>query len=203
MKVDEFNAKKRFSEASGVSAVLNDKIKIELNEYGNFEENVYLNENHDLDPMVEYVSPSFNKEINESDIAKKLYNNINEINYDKRIGYYTSLYAGYVNEGNYRENASSGGMGTWIFKELFEKDLIDGVIHVKENIDKGSPVMFHYDISRSIDEIRAGAKTKYYPFEFSKVLTDVKESPVRYARIGIPSCTIAIRLLADEDTDIK
>src|SRR5690625_1251692 len=203
MKVAEYNVKKRFSEASGSAAVVDDNIKMQLNEYGNYEETVLLNESDELDPIVKYVSPNLNEEVNETDIAKKLYNNIDDINYDKRIGYYTSLYAGYVNEGDYRENASSGGMGTWIFKELFEKDLIDGVIHVKENIDKGSPVMFHYDISRSIDEIRAGAKTKYYPFEFSKVLTDVKESPVRYARIGIPSCTIAIRLLADEDTDIK
>ena len=188
MKVAEFNAKKIFSEASGSCAVVDDNIKMELNEYGMYEEKVLLDEDYELSPLIEFVSPNLNEEINELDIAKNLYNNIEGIHHDKRIGYYTSLYAGHISEGDYREKASSGGMGTWIFKELFEKDLIDGVIHVKENSDKNSPIMFQYDISRSIDEIKAGSKTKYYPVEFSKVLKKVKEVPGRYAIVGIPSC---------------
>jgi len=203
MKVTEFNAKKIFSEASGSCAVVDENIKMELNEYGFYEETISLNEDCEFDPVVEYVSPNLNEQINESEIAKKLYENIEGIHYDKRIGYYTSLYAGHVNEGEYRERASSGGMGTWIFKELFENDLIDGVIHVKENPDKSSPIMFQYDISSSIDEIRAGSKTKYYPVEFSKVLKTVKEVPGRYAIIGIPSFIMAIRLLAEKDDVIK
>lgn len=203
MKVSEFNAKKIFSEASGSCAVVDENIKMELNEYGIYEEKILLGDDEELDPLVEYVSPNLNQEKNESEIAKKLYDSVNGIQYDKRIGYYTSLYAGYVNEGDYRENASSGGMGTWIFKELFEKKLIDGVIHVKENLDTNSSIMFQYDISRSIDEIRAGARTKYYPVEFSKVLKIVKEVPGRYAIVGIPSFIMAIRLLAEKDEIIK
>lgn len=203
MKVAEFKVKKMFSEASGSCAVVEDNIKMELNEYGNYEETLILNEDYELDPIVKYVSPNLNGEVNESDIAKILYDKVNGINYDKRIGYYTSLYAGHVIEGDYRKIASSGGMGTWIFKELFEKDLIDGVIHVKENFDKSSSIMFQYEISRSIDEIKAGAKTKYYPVEFSKVLKDVREKPGRYAIIGIPSFIMAVRLLAEKDEVIK
>lgn len=203
MKVAEFKAKKIFSEASGSCAVVDDNVKMNLNEYGIYEEIVLLGEDDELNPVVEYVSPNFNEQINESEIAQKLFENIEGIQYDNRIGYYTSLYAGHVKESDYREKASSGGMGTWIFKELFEKDLIDGVIHVKENADKNSSIMFQYDISRSIDEIRAGAKTKYYPVEFSKVLKKVKEVPVRYAIVGIPSFIMAIRLLAEKDDIIK
>lgn len=146
---------------------------------------------------------NFNKEIDESVIARKLYGNIQGIQFDERIGYFISLYAGHVEEGKYRENASSGGMATWVFKELFEKNLIDGVIHVKENPDKSSPIMFQYDISRSIDEIKAGSKTKYYPVEFSEVLTIVKNTPGRYAIIGIPSFIMAIRLLSEKDDIIR
>lgn len=203
MKVAEFNAKKIFSEASGSCAVVNKNIKINLNEYGIYEEIVSLAEDHELDPVVEYVSPNLNEQIDESEIAQKLYENIQGIQYDDRIGYFISLYAGHVKEGEYRENASSGGMGTWIFKELFEKDLIDGVIHVKENLDKNSPIMFQYDISRSIDEIKAGSKTKYYPVEFSKVMKIVREVPGRYAIVGIPSFIMAVRLLAEKDNNIK
>lgn len=203
MKVAEFNVKKIYSEASGSCAFVDESILMDLNEYGIYEERVSLSEDHDLNPVVEYVSPNLNEEINESEIAKKLYENIERIQYDERIGYFTSLYAGHVNEGEYREIASSGGMGTWIFKDLFEKGLIDGVIHVKENPDRNSPIMFQYDISRSIDEIKAGSKTKYYPVEFSKVLKRVKEVPGRYAIVGIPSFIMAVRLLAEKDDIIK
>lgn len=203
MKVVKFNEKKTFSESSGSTAVVDDNIKMNFNEYGNYEETLLLNEDYEIDPMVKDVSPNLNEKINESDMAKNLYNKVDGINFDKRIGYYTSLYVGHVNQGNYRENASSGGMGTWIFKELFEKDLIDGVIHVKENPDRNSSLMFQYDISESIDEIKAGAKTKYYPVEFSGVLKKVKDLPGRYAIIGIPSFIMAIRLLAEKDAVIK
>lgn len=141
--------------------------------------------------------------MSEDDISKKLFGSINRIKYDKKIGYFQSLYAGHVVEGNYRQNASSGGMGTWIFKELFEKDMIDGVIHVKKNTNEDSSVLFEYDISRSVQEIIDGAKTKYYPVEFSKVIEIVKKTPGRYAIIGIPSFIMAIRLLAEQDEIIK
>ena len=203
MKVAEFNAKKNFSEASGSCAVVDDNIKMVLNEYGIYEEVVMLNDTEELSPEVHFVSPHLNDRTDESEMAKKLYGHLQGVHYDPRIGYHTSLYVGHVNEGSYRENASSGGMGTWIFKELFEKDLIDGVIHVKENTDKENPIMFRYDISRSIDEIQAGSKTKYYPVEFSRVLKIVKETPGRYAIIGIPSFIMAIRLLAEKDDIIK
>lgn len=194
---------KRYSEASGSCAVVDDRISMKLSEYGTYEETIYGDIEDKLNPLVEHVSPQLNNNKNESDIAKKLYENVNGIKYDKRIGYYLSLYAGHVSEGDYRVAASSGGMGTWIFKELFENESIDGVIHVKENQDKNSPIMFQYDISRSIEEIKAGAKTKYYPVEFSKVLKTIKEIPGRYAIIGIPSFIMAIRLLAEEDEIIN
>jgi coenzyme F420-reducing hydrogenase beta subunit len=203
VKVAEFNAKKIFSEASGSCAVVDDNIKMVLNEYGVYDEKIDHDDEFELNSLVEFVSPNLNEGTNESMVSEKLFSSVENVKYDKRIGYYTSLYAGHVNESDYREKASSGGMGTWIFKELFEKDLIDGVIHVKENPDKSSPIMFQYDISKSIDEIRAGAKTKYYPVEFSKVIKTVKETPGKYAIVGIPSFIMAIRLLSEKDDVIK
>ena len=203
MKVKEFNAKKVYSEASGSCSVVDDRITMVLNNYGVYEEKITADSESELSSFVEYVSPSLNKEINESDISRRLYSDINGIHFDDRIGYYSSLYVGHVTEGDFREDASSGGMGTWIFKELFEQKLIDGVIHVKENTDKNSPIMFQYDISKSIEEIKAGAKTKYYPVEFSNVLKIVKDIPGNYAIIGIPSFIMAIRLLAEKDEIIN
>ena len=203
MKANEFKQKTIFSEASGSCAVVDNNIVMELNEYGIYEEKIISDMDLELSPLVEYVSPSLNDKVTESDIAKALYAEIDGINFDERIGYYKSLYAGHVSEGDFRKKASSGGMGTWIFKELFENDLIDGVIHVKENPDTNSPILYQYEISRTIEEIKDGAKTKYYPVEFSKVINKVKEIPGRYAIIGIPSFIMAIRLLAEKDEIVK
>jgi len=203
MKVSEFNQKKQYSEGSGVSVIVDPNIRIKLNEYGMYEETTHLSEDQELHPNVEYVSPYLNEKVNESDISDLLYKNIEGIHYDESLGFYLSLIAGYVSEGDYRLQASSGGLGTWVFKELFERDLIDGVIHVKRNKDPESEIMFKYDISRSIEEIKEGAKTKYYPLELSEVLTLVKENPGRYAIIGIPSFIMAVRLLAQVEPIIK
>ena len=188
---------------SGTCAVLNKKIKMDLNEYGEYKPNLNCSITDTEVNSFQMVCPNSDKSPNEDEISSKLYGEIPGINYDKRIGYYKELYAGHVVEGDYRKNASSGGFGTWIFKELFERNLIDGVIHVKENNDKGDPILFKYDISRSVAEIQAGAKTKYYPVEFSEVINKVKEIPGKYAIIGIPSFIMSIRLLAKQDPVIN
>lgn len=200
MKTETFEKIKKYSEASGSMAVVDANIKMRLNEYGLYEETV-VDPKKDISNQALFVSPNYNSEINESNVADDLYKNITDIQYDNRIGYYTSLYAGYVAEGDYRAQASSGGMGTWILKELFEKDLVDSIIHVKKSED--SERLFQYDISSSLKEIQAGAKTRYYPVELSEVIKRVKDNPGRYAVIGIPSFIYAIRLLAKQDEVIN
>ena len=202
MKVSEFKEKKFYSEASGAVAVVDRNIKMELNEYGLYEEKITDSE-IEMNNQVPFVSPNFNNRTSETEIANYLYSNIDNINFDKRIGYYSSLYVGYVKEGEYREHASSGGMGTWIFKELFDRNLIDYVIHVKKNKDSNNKRLFKYDVSSSVEEIKEGAKTKYYPVEISEVMDIVKSKPGRYAVIGIPSFIYSIRLLAEADEIIN
>ncbi|WP_080843905.1 Coenzyme F420 hydrogenase/dehydrogenase, beta subunit C-terminal domain [Cytobacillus gottheilii] len=195
--------KNDYSYGTGACAVLNKKITMELNEYGEYKPNIQHALMDDADTPLQLVCPNSNTSPNEDEISRELYGRIPGIKYDNRIGYYKELYAGHVLEGDYRKNASSGGFGTWIFKELFDRDLIDGVIHVKENNDKEDPILFKYDISRTIEEIKAGAKTRYYPVEFSQVINKVKEIPGRYAIIGIPSFIMSIRLLAQQDSIVN
>lgn len=200
MKTEKFEKIKKYSEASGSMAIVDSNIEMKMNKYGLYEENI-LNPQQDITDHALFVSPNFNEEVNESIVADELYKSLEDIKYDNRIGYYSSLYAGYVSEGDYRQQASSGGMGTWILKELFEKDLVDSIIHVKKSED--SDKLFQYNISSSIDEIQEGAKTRYYPVELSEVMKKVKDTPGRYAVIGIPSFIYSIRLLAKQDEEIN
>ena len=105
---------KSYCEASGIYSYYTHS-KNSLNEYGEYEENI------DDFSLANGLSPNYTDSTNESLVAQELYSDVEEIQYDSRIGYYKSLYIGHVLEENYRKNASSGGIGTWIFKELFEK----------------------------------------------------------------------------------
>lgn len=179
-----------YNEASGViSYYTNSKIK--LNKYGEYEEKFD-------EATVNGISPNYTDTIDESVVSKELFGEVKGIQFDKRIGYYKSLYIGHVADAEARKDSSSGGVATWILKELFKRNLVDGVIHVKETHD-ASNIMFSYQISRNLEEIQDGAKTKYYPVEMSEVLKMVKERPGRYAVVGIPSFIYALHLLGKKD----
>lgn len=197
------NKMKQYDFGTGVWPIINSNIQMKLNDQGEFvnsfnkEISQFTNEEISL---LKNTNMIFSDK-NEDEISKRLFSEIPDINYNNKIGYYLKLYAGHVCEGDYRKNASSGGFGTWIFKELFDKKYIDGVIHVKES--NSTEKLFEYDISSSIEEIISGAKTKYYPVEMSEVLKIVREKPGKYAIIGVPSFVMDIRLLAETDLIFK
>lgn len=93
------------------------------------------------------VCPFSGEGPDEDAIAKPLYGD--DCRYDKNIGYHLATYAGYVAEGTFRRNGSSGGMATWICVELLRRGLIDAVVHVRPTAPavKGHP-MFVMSVSR-------------------------------------------------------
>lgn len=188
---------------TGIWVAINDNFEMRLNESGEY--HTYLKKEigeinyKDLSVLKQTCLSLSDK--NESDVSKELFSEIDGIRYDKDIGYYSGLYVGHVVEGDFRNNGSSGGFGTWIFKELLENNYIDGVIHVKESRD--SDKLFEYGISTTIEEIISGSKTKYYPVEYSDVIKTIQKTPGRYAIIGLPSYIMEIRLLADLNPIIK
>jgi coenzyme F420-reducing hydrogenase beta subunit len=117
---------------------------------------------------------------------------------DGKLGYYLSAYAGYVRDGQFRTQGSSGGLVSWIACELLQRGLADAVLHVKQGSGGGQP-LFCYGISRNRAEVMAGAKSKYYPVELSKVLNHVRASPGRYVIVGVPCFIKAVRLLASQE----
>lgn len=196
--------KNGYSARSGSYSVINPKIKMELDEYGEYSPVIDSPELIDAinDPSISSVCSMSDSSLNEDEISKELFGNIPGIKHDPILGYYKDLYAGYVVEGDYRKNGSSGGIATWILKELLEKKLIDGVIHVKQANDNDG-ILYKYGISKTIKELCAGSKSRYYPVEFSQVLNKIKNKPGKYAIVGIPSLIMEIRLLAKHDKRIN
>ncbi|KOR28843.1 hypothetical protein TI03_03810, partial [Achromatium sp. WMS1] len=172
-------------------------IKVNMNDYGQYEAKV-ISKNLDIKEL--NICPFSDNSINEDAISDNLFKN--KIEKNQYIGYYHSLYAGYVQEDNYREKATSGGLISWILCNLLMKGNIDYVIHVKEN-KENNKILFKYDISSSVAEILEGAKSRYYPVEISKVLEHVKNKPGKYAFVGLPCFVKAVRLLMNEHSIIK
>lgn len=188
----------------GACSIINDNIKVELDSFGKFKAALKnVSEVNISDTPVTAVCPFSDQSVNEDVIGQELYGDL-DIGYDTKIGYFDGIYAGHVEEGEFRKNGSSGGMGTWILSELFRLGLIDGVVHVKSNNhNEHDPLLFRYQISRSLNEITSGAKSRYYPVEMSEVLKTIKENPGRYAVIGVSCFIKSVRLLARQDPEIN
>lgn len=141
-------------------------------------------------PKIDEVCPFSNKGPDENALGKPSLGKADE----DKLGTYLSLKAGYdLNESD-RLNSSSGGGASWILKQLFERGLIDKVIHVRESNEDGK--LFKYSVSTTIEEINHGAKTRYYPIELSEVIEFAKNNDAKYAFVGVPCFVKAVKRLA-------
>lgn len=191
----------------GICASLNQSpLKMEMDEFGKYKPTLSGKEknNTKTDINVLSVCPFSNQASNETVIGKSLFAEKSENNFNEYTGYFLKNFAGYVKEGEFRKQGSSGGMGNWIASQLLKNKLVDGIIHVKSGEkSKEQNVLFEYSISENTEELAKGAKSKYYPIEMSQVLQFVKENEGKYALIGIPCYIKAVRLLAAQDEIIK
>ncbi|PSR56983.1 coenzyme F420 hydrogenase [Adhaeribacter arboris] len=139
---------------------------------------------------------------NEDYLANNLYPSAPQ--QDVAIGRFQTAYVGHVGEEDFRLQGSSGGMVTWVATELLRKGLIDGVAHVIATEDPQTEGRyFKYRIARTEAEVRAGAKSRYYPIELSAILKTIREVPGHYAVVGIPCFIKAVQLLRREDPVIR
>lgn len=114
------------------------------------------------------------------------------------LGRFRATFAGFSRQNNFRANGSSGGLTSWILAEAMAEGLIDAVVHVHPNSDSGE--LFTYRVSRSIQQIEAGAKTRYYSIHFADAIAEVRQSGERFAVVGVPCFIKAARNLAMADT---
>jgi coenzyme F420-reducing hydrogenase beta subunit len=123
---------------------------------------------------------------------------------DRWIGRFEAAYVGHAAEPGYRERGSSGGMVSWVAAELLRRGLVDGIAHVSAGDRYAADGdFFGYRLSRSLDELHAGARSRYYPVEMSDVLREMRETPGRYAVVGIPCFIKAVHLLRDADPILR
>jgi coenzyme F420-reducing hydrogenase beta subunit len=123
-------------------------------------------------------------------------------NSDRSIGRFEQAFVGHVAETGFRERGSSGGMVSWVAAELLRRGLIDGVAHVGAS-DPETGGFFGYRISRTMDDLNQGAKSRYYPVHMADVFAEMRDIPGRYAIVGIPCFIKAVHLLRDGDPVLR
>lgn len=148
------------------------------------------------------VCPFSDESKNETELGKKIFKEDNPF-YNEYNGYYLKNFAGHVKVDEYRKRGASGGMASWIAAKLLEDNLVDAIIHVKDGNINSNDKMYQYDISHNIEELKTGAKSKYYPIELSQIVKKIKTTNKTYAVIGIPCFIKSLRLLANTDPVIK
>lgn len=141
------------------------------------------------------VCPSLNPDLDETALGERLFGSTG-LPFDRHVGFCRAVYGGHVEEGDFRREGTSGGFGAWLGVELLNRGLIDGVIHVKARARMGAGDPFSgYALSRTAEEIRSGAKTRYHVAELSSVLEEIRRTPGRFLFIGVPCFAKAVRRL--------
>lgn len=118
---------------------------------------------------------------------------------DGRLGHLLACYVGHVAEGEWRANGSSGGLTSWVAAELLRTGKVDAVAHVGPEDPASSGRFFGYTLSRTPDELRRGAKSRYYPVDLSAILKTIAATAGRYAVIGVPCFIKAVNLARRAD----
>jgi coenzyme F420-reducing hydrogenase beta subunit len=145
------------------------------------------------------VCPFQDHDEDESSLAKARFGHVPGIAHTAEMGYYLRAYVGHA--GGYRERGASGGMASWFLASLLENGEVDRVICVQPNPDPAR--LFAYAVTASSDEVRAGAKSAYYPVELSQAIQTILREDKRYAVIGLPCSLKALRLAALTDRRVQ
>ena len=136
------------------------------------------------------VCPFQDHDKDESSLANARFGQIPGIQHTPETGYHLKAFVGCAK--GYRERGASGGLASWFLASLLEKGEVDRVICVQPNPDPAR--LFVYAVTASTDEVRAGAKSAYYPVELSQAIQTMLREKKRYAVIGLPCFLKALRL---------
>lgn len=183
----------------GACAAFDPNIEMKFNRFGQYEATVKAGSVPDA--VATRVCPFADGNPNEDEIGRSHYSETGMP--DSHLGYHLACYAGWVVESDFRAKGSSGGLASWLLNELLERDLVDHVVHVTSVPDNNGQPLFTFTISSTQDEVRASAKSRYYPVEMSGVIQQILEYPGRYAITGIPCFIKALRLASRESSILK
>lgn len=118
---------------------------------------------------------------------------------DSKLGNYTSLFAGRVEDDEYLLGSSSGGLTSWLVEKLISDGHADAVIKVGASPGI-SPELFQHEVSNCPPSSEK-RKSQYYATTLFDALTQIEDDDRRFILIGVPCFIRAARALCQERSE--
>lgn len=119
------------------------------------------------------------------------------------LGNYHQTFAGRIMDDDHVLGSSSGGLTSWLLKELVAEGVVDAVINVGSTGRNAAGEIFEHGVAPD-DKFDRRRKSQYYATTMAEALNVVRESGERrYAIVGVPCFIRAARALAKESTLYK
>lgn len=186
----------------GCAAYVPQSIRMKLNDYGAYTPILTENCTSAVDAINALeVCPFSSLAASEDDLAAQRFATQNGIEHNAEIGYYHKCFVGHVTSPQDRFASSSGGITTWLLKEMLNSGAVTSVACVFPSRAKNC--LFEYKLVNSSGALWESRKSKYYPIELSRVIEDIRKESGRVALVGLPCFLKGIELLIRRDTGLK
>lgn len=116
--------------------------------------------------------------------------------YESKVGRFENTYIGFANE--FRETSSSGGIATYIFKQLLEDKIVSNLFIVKEVGGK-----YKYQLFNDVNDITKISKTRYIPVTLESLFELINQVEGKVAISGVACFIKAIRLKQHYHPELK
>ena len=182
------------------AGILPDVLSMVSNNYGAYIPKL-VKETNGWEHLSLAVCPFADNGENEDIISERIFGQHKKIKHTPETGYYLKCFAGYVADEKKRLSATSGGIITWLAGKMLTSGKIDAVACVGQSDHSGR--LFEYKLIRNITDIYKCSKSRYYPVEFSGVITEIKRTNEKILFIGLPCFIKAVRLAIKNDEVLK
>ncbi len=148
------------------------------------------------------VCPSSTSSVDQDDLATRLFANVVGIRSTEAAGYVHQCFAGYSRQAADRDRGASGGMTTWILRELLVRRDVGRAIAAR--MYPSEVPLVRAVVLESVAELESCRGSFYYPVEYSRVIREVIDGPeTTYAIVALPCTARAIRLAAEHHSVLK
>ena len=116
-------------------------------------------------------------------------------------GHFQDSFISYATDPDIRERSTSGGLVTGILLTMMRRGDIDGAVVIvsdDKELWKGKPI-----VARTEDEILAAMKSKYAICPTNSVFGEIRNTPGRYALVGLPCQIHGYIKAAELDNGLK
>lgn len=143
------------------------------------------------------ICPFYEKDLGENEINSQTFSNLPNEKQD--FGKFLNTYEFYKLNEKERISSASGGAGHFVFKKLFDENLIDYAICVV-GVDFE---LFKFSVIKNIGELENAKSSAYYPVNLEEMMKFILQNDGRFAISALPCFAKALRLAMAKNPKLR